>query len=337
MVFKKLLGALGVGGPSVDTVLHDGPVVPGGTLAGEVRLRGGGADVEVEHLALELVARVEAEHEDGEAEGFVAFEGFVVGGAFRLAEEEERTVPFSCTLPWETPVNELHGQPLGVVLGVRTELAVDGARDKGDLDELRVGPLPVQEAVLESLGRLGFAFASADLELGRIHGTGQQLPFYQEIELTPPERWAHAFGEIEVSFLADPAGMEVVLEGDRRGGLGFGGDTVRRYTVSHSDVASLDWDAEVEGWIAALAEGHAAAGYGGYGYGGHGKQEAFAGERDSGPGMGAVVAGAAAGVAVGAVGAYAVSEMLDDDSDDDSDEESDEAGDDGGEDGGDEE
>ena len=31
MVFKRLLGSLGVGGPSVDTVLDPGAVAPGGT------------------------------------------------------------------------------------------------------------------------------------------------------------------------------------------------------------------------------------------------------------------------------------------------------------------
>ncbi|GAA4965530.1 hypothetical protein GCM10023238_36500 [Streptomyces heliomycini] len=54
-----------------------------------------------------------------------------------------------------------------------------GARDKGDLDQLNIAPLPAQEAVLEAFGALGFGFRSADLEYGRIGGTGQQLPFYQ--------------------------------------------------------------------------------------------------------------------------------------------------------------
>ena len=34
MVFKRLLGSLGVGGPTVDTVLDPGPALPGGTLSG---------------------------------------------------------------------------------------------------------------------------------------------------------------------------------------------------------------------------------------------------------------------------------------------------------------
>ena len=68
MVFKRLLGSLGVGGPTVDTVLDPAPVRPGGALSGQVQLKGGSADFDIEHPTLELVARVEVEHEEGESE-----------------------------------------------------------------------------------------------------------------------------------------------------------------------------------------------------------------------------------------------------------------------------
>lgn len=320
MVFKRLLGSLGVGGPTVDTVLDPGPALPGGALTGQVRLRGGGADFEIESITLELVARVEAEHEEGESEGAVTFERFTVGGGFRLAEGEERSVPFSVTLPWETPVTELYGQALGIVLGVRTELSVAGAKDKGDLDQLAVGPLPVQEAVLEALGQLGFGFRSADLEYGRIGGTGQRLPFYQEIEITPSPRYAHQVNEIEVTFLAGPAGMEVVLEADKRGGLFSGGhDALTSFTVGHHD--SRDWNAEVEGWIERLVEhrashgSHAAYGHGhGHGHGHDDHHDHHGHHHDghrSGPGVGTAVAAGAAGLAVGVVGGMVAAEVVD--------------------------
>ncbi|CAL9335474.1 sporulation protein [Streptomyces sp. enrichment culture] len=311
MVFKRLLGSLGVGGPTVDTVLDPAPVRPGGTLTGQVGLQGGTAAFDIEHITLELVARVEAEHEQGESDAVVAFERFTVGGGFRLAEGERRDVPFAVTLPWETPVTELHGQPLGIVLGVRTELAVAGARDKGDLDALTVAPLPVQETVLEALGQLGFGFRSADLEYGRIGGTGQQLPFYQEIELTPAPQYAHQVNEIEVTFLAHPGGMEVVLEADKRGGLFSGGhDAVTRFTVTHDGPAVPV--AEVDGWIRHLVEHRASYGpQGAYGhgdaYGGHGHE---AGHR-SGPGLGTAVAAGAAGLAVGVAGGLVAAEVVD--------------------------
>ncbi|UFR00323.1 sporulation protein [Streptomyces sp. Go40/10] len=317
MVFKRLLGSLGIGGPSVDTVLDPGPALPGRGLTGQVHLRGGDADFDIEHITLELVARVEAEHDGGESEGVVAFDRFTVGGGFRLVAGEQRSVPFSVTLPWETPVTELYGQPLGIVLGVRTELGVAGAKDKGDLDQLTVGPLPAQEAILEALGRLGFGFKSADLEYGRIGGTGQQLPFYQEIELTPAPQYAHQVNEIELTFLASPAGLEVVLEADKRGGLfSSGHDALTRFTVGHYD--TRDWNAEVDGWIRQLVEhraaygSHAAYGHGdpyagGHGYHGHEHHE----HHRSGPGIGTAVAAGAAGLAVGVVGGMVAAEVVD--------------------------
>ncbi|WP_149827607.1 sporulation protein [Streptomyces tailanensis] len=319
MVFKRLLGSLGVGGPTVDTVLDPGAVRPGGGLSGQVHLKGGDADFDIEHISLELVARVEAEHEEGESEGVAVFERFIVGGGFRLAAGEVRSVPFSVTLPWETPITELYGQALGIVLGVRTELAVAGAKDKGDLDQLTVGPLPGQEAILEALGQLGFGFKSADLEYGHIRGTGQQLPFYQEIELTPAPQYAHQVNEIELTFLATPGGMEVILEADKRGGLfSEGHDTVTRFTVSHDGIEYQDWNALVDGWIRQLVEHRAS--YGSHSshsheghyrhHGDHGHGDHHDGHR-SGPGMGTVVAAGAAGLAVGVVGGMVAAEVVD--------------------------
>ncbi|MEU0145380.1 sporulation protein [Streptomyces sp. NPDC006288] len=330
MVFKKLLGSLGVGGPTVDTTLPQGAAAPGGSLDGEVRLRGGSADSRIEHIALELVARVEAEHEEGESEGGVVFARFTVADGFVLHQDEELGIPFSVALPWETPVTELHGQDLGIALGVRTELSVAGARDKGDLDRLAVRPLPAQEAVLEALGQLGFGFRSADLELGHIHGTGQQLPFYQEIELSPSARYADRIGEIEVTFLAGAEGIEVVLEADSRGGhLSEGGDSLSRFTVGHHEAGGRDWVTEMDGRIRALADArtpHDAHAAYGYAHGHTGGQE----HHRSGPGMGTVVAAGAAGVAVGVVGGLVAAEVVDEVGDFFEGEESDE-GEEGGE------
>lgn len=325
MVFKKLLGALGVGGPSVDTVLQPGPALPGGPLSGEVRLRGGGTDVSVDRISLLLVAGVEREDQEEEREGTVILERFTVGGGFRLGEEAEHTVPFTVTLPWETPITELRGQPLGPVLGIRTELEIAGAKDKGDLDELPVGPLPAQEAILEAFGQLGYVFRSADLELGHIRGTGQRLPCYQEIEILPPDGHAHAVNEIEVTFLAAPGGLEVVIEADKRAGLfSEGHDTVHRFTASHQAAPQTDWNARVDSWLKEVIAGHEGHGtpspYGDHHGEHHGDQHR------SGPGAGAVVAGVAAGVAVGVVGGMVAAEVVDEIGDAFEDEEGDDEG-----------
>jgi sporulation-control protein len=219
-------------------------------------MRGGTMDVDIERVTLDLVARVEVEGDDVEYDANIAFHQATVSGAFHLPQEQEYSLPFSMPVPWETPITEVYGQPLGIPLGVRTELAVAGAVDKGDMDPLTVRPLPLQEAVLEAFGQLGFGFRSADLERGRIRGTSQTLPFYQEIELSPSPQFAHAMRQVEVSFITSPTGLEVVLEADKRGGLFTEGrDVVNRFTVTHQDTTRLDWNAVVNSWVQQLAKG----------------------------------------------------------------------------------
>ncbi|MCQ8189824.1 sporulation protein [Streptomyces rugosispiralis] len=255
MVFKRVLGSLGVGGPVVDTILDREPVRPGGVVRGQVRLRGGGDACDLEHLALELVAGVEAGHGGEGHEGGVVFDRLRLGGGFRLDAREHRDIPFTIHIPWETPLTEVSGQPLGVVLGVRVEVAAAGAKDHGDPEPLIVRPLPVQEAVLGALGRLGFGLVAADLRLAHIAGTGQRLPFHQEIELTPAPQYLHDVNEITLTLLAGPDGMEVVLEADKRGGRS---GVLGRHTVSgHEGPGRRDWTGEVDSWIRALIEARA--------------------------------------------------------------------------------
>lgn len=313
-----MLSAFGVGAPSVDTVLATTRVRPGGTLSGEVRLKGGDVDAEIEHITLGLVSRVEAEHGADEQVGVVEFFRGQVSGPFTLREGEDRVLPFDLQVPWETPVTEVLGQHLrGMSLGVRTELAIAKAVDKGDLDVFQVAPLPAQEAVLQGFGRLGFAFRSADLEVGQIFGVSQQLPFYQEIEFSPPPAYQGQVNEVELTFVAGPGGMDVIVEADRRGG-GFGmggGDSVARWQTTHEDAEGRDWAAEINAWLGGLGQ-NAHGGHHAYQdnhpYQGHeGYHDPHHHGHHGGPGVGGMVAAGAVGVAGGFLAAEAVDEIGD--------------------------
>ncbi|SMC58445.1 sporulation protein [Kibdelosporangium aridum] len=298
MVFKKMLQKLGVGGPSVDTVLADPRVMPGGTLTGEVRILGGESEAEIEHIALSLVTRVErGDH----GQGMVEFHRVVVAGPTKLAAKQERTIPFGIPVPFETPITEVGGQRLPRMdLGLRTELSIAKAVDKGDLDPVYVVPLESQDAVLEAFGQLGFHFKSADLEAGRIYGIRQELPFFQEIEFYPPQQFAGRINEVELTLVASREGLVVVLEADKRGGFGGGQDVIGRFEASHREALEMDWARMFHEWLERVASRRASmfGGHGGH-YGGHG------GHR--GGGMGGMVAGAAAGV----VGGMMIGEMMD--------------------------
>jgi len=314
------MGAFGVGGPKVDTVLPGPACRPGGTLDGEVRITAADYKVGIQRVTLSLVTRIEVEHGDGEATGSVEFHRVDVAGEFTLEAKSDRVIPFQLPVPWETPITEFYGMPLhGMVMGVRTELAVAKAVDKGDLDLISVTPLPSQERVLDGFGQAGFTFKGADVEHGHLHGVAQQLPFYQEIEFFPPPAYAGRVTEVELTFVADPGGLAVILEADKRSGLFGSSDHVFRLHAGHDDIAAMDWAAELTGWLDALAGGHSAhlgahnAGHfynhGGPGhYGEHGHHDEH-GHRH-GPGWGGVAAGVAAGAAAGFVGGMVADEVI---------------------------
>lgn len=308
MVFRKLLGALGIGGPSVDTVLHDPHVRPGGTLSGEVHISGGSQETTVEHVALGLVTGVETGHDDNVG---VEFHRVVVGGRFPLAEGEEKTLPFEIPVPWETPVSSVHGHPLpGMTMGLRTELSVEQVADKGDLDPVGVEPLPAQERVLDAFSELGFHFKGADLQHGHLHGIPQELPFFQEIEFVPPPQVSGLVSEVEVTFVAGPDRLDVVLEADERGGmLSPDRDAFGHFSGTHDEAVNTDWAARIEQWLEHVAENRGVAGGPGFKYtpgdDGHGDRGKS--------GMGGMLAGAAVGAGAGILGGMALNEMLDDD------------------------
>ncbi|MFB9962795.1 sporulation protein [Sinosporangium siamense] len=342
-----MLGALGIGGPSVDTVLAVPSVEPGQLLAGEVRVQGGDHEVEIQYIALGLVTRVEVEHSEGEHTGTTEFARLDVSGPFRLAAGENRVVPFQFPVPFEAPITEFYGQHLhGMSLGVRTELAVAKAVDKGDLDQVSIRPLPSQTRVLEAFGQLGFQFRKADLEVGRLAGVVQQLPFFQEIEFYPPPAYAGRINEVELTFVASPHGLEIILEADKRGGMfGGGGDSFARFQVSHDQALHMDWANEIRTWLDGLISRHGQApGYashdpyaspghhdpygqaphgqpgpygqpGAYGHpGSHGHHDPHhhgSHHGSSGPGVGGMVVAGAAGVAAGFVAAEIIDEVGD--------------------------
>ncbi|WP_440064912.1 sporulation protein [Streptosporangium sp. OZ121] len=233
MVFRKLMAAFGAG-VEVDTVLQNSQVRPGEVLRGQVNFRGGGSDYKVEGIFIDFTAVVEVESGDNEYKSTYSFLRQQITGSFHLAAGAPQSAPFEIQVPWETPISAIGGHPLrGMKLGVSTELALAGALDKGDLDPLFVNPLPAQDHVLGALDNLGFRFKKADLERGTLHGS--RMPFFQEIEYYAGHEYRRHFNELELTFIAGPQAMDIILEADKRGSFGSSHDTYSRFTVRYDD------------------------------------------------------------------------------------------------------
>jgi sporulation-control protein len=256
VVFRRMLQALGVGGPSVDTILTNPDCRPGGYLEGQVQVHGGDHAVDVEYVAIGLITRVEVESGDAEYNADQEFHRQRLTGSFKLDPGARHDIPFRFDVPWETPITEVYGQHLhGMTMGMTTELEVARAVDKSDLDAVVVHPLPAQERILDALLRLGFRFSRADVERGRVYGMHQTLPFYQEIEFYPPSVYASAIHQLELTFLPTPERLQVVLEIDKRGGLfGGGHDAFGRFTVEYAAADQVDWATQLDGWLRQSAQ-----------------------------------------------------------------------------------
>jgi sporulation-control protein len=248
LVFKMLLSALGVGGPSVETVLREQNVRPGTPIRGDVHIMGGDDECVIVGINVALAGRVEVESGDNEYSNSHKYARAQISGSFRLASQAHHSVPFELPVPWETPLTHMYGRPLqGTEVGVATELEVARAIGANDLDPVAIHPLPAQERLLLAFDQLGFQFRHADCEKGRIQGVHQELPFYQEIEFAPAPQYAHGIGQLEVTFVAGPDSMEVVLELDRRGGVFTEGhDAFGRLTVEYATLDQTDWESRLD-------------------------------------------------------------------------------------------
>jgi sporulation-control protein len=235
MALRGIRARLGSGGAGVETVLDRPETTPGGAVTGTVHVTGGSVAQDVTEVRVALQATVEVERGDSSWREEATFGTAAVAGAGRLEPGQQYQVPFSLPVPWQCPITAIDGWHLrGMRVGLRTRVDIPGSVDPGDLDPVTVLPLPVQRTVLHALDGLGFAFRGADVEKGRIRGS--ELPFYQEVEFAPPYGLRGRVNELEVTFLADPQGVDVVLEVDRRGGLlSEGRDVGGRLRLGHSD------------------------------------------------------------------------------------------------------
>ena len=248
MVLRRLLAAFG-GGTTVDTIVHTPITRPGEVIQGVTEIVGGSGEQEITGVELAFVVRVEVESGDNEYASDQQFAHQRTSGPFTLAPEQRVSIPFTVHVPLQTPFNHVDGQDLhGIRLGLRTDLEIARSVDKGDLDPVRVAPLPAQQRILAAFENIGSGFKGSDVEKGRVHGA--EFGFYQELEFHAPREFAGRIREFEVTFLPGPHGMDVLIEADRKGGfLDSGGDRGHRFHVPYASVAHENWEEVLRGQL----------------------------------------------------------------------------------------
>ncbi|MFE5794755.1 sporulation protein [Streptomyces sp. NPDC056503] len=250
MVFKRLFGG---GVPlEVDTIIEPGPVRPGGMLHGEVVVRAPERDLEIESISLKLVANAPLFHKgdgDGQADGDTIGHPSA-SGWFKLRKGQEKRVPLKFRLRWETPVNELRGEDLGVVIGVSTEVDAAGVKAQTDMDPVRVEALPLHEAVLDAFAAEGYAVDGARVHGAIIPDVERHLYAWQGFRLVHPDPAAGRLGKLELTFHTNAVGSEIFLR-KLAGSTKYWEDKppALRYVAAHHEVGARDFAADVRKWL----------------------------------------------------------------------------------------
>lgn len=233
-MFKKILAKIGVGGAEVDTVLRKTCLMPGEWVAGEVIIRGGDVEQEIEGLKLRLMTQVEVEEEDQEFLQNYCIESWELNERFKLGAHEERIFPFEIRIHPETPITSLNTYHNRTKVWLGTDLEIDYALDAEDKDYLQIEPTPAMCKLLEAMQHLGFNLKSADVEKGYLRGPNFESisGCYQELEYAPSASTSWRLQEVEVSMIPEETRTHVLLELDRR----FSGDGYQALTLMHDDL-----------------------------------------------------------------------------------------------------
>ena len=247
-------------GLTVRTALANPSTRPGLRLPGRVTIIAGSVDVPVYHVRLGLVSTVEPDDPE-EPRRLVQFHQDQVSGPLVLRAGRGRSIPFEFPLPWETPVTTLGGVPLlSLRMGLRTEVAIEPALDQGAMVPIFVHPLPTQQHVLAALDTLGFRVRQSGLVDGRLPGVEQALSLHQRWGFWVGPLYAGPITELEVIFVANSAGLEVILWCDRRLALaGITHTSISRFRVWHAGAGQRDWVSTVDAWLREAINRHAAA------------------------------------------------------------------------------
>ncbi|MGH3545024.1 MAG: sporulation protein [Mycobacteriales bacterium] len=227
----------------VDTILTNPIVTPGGRLDGEVHFRGGKTDYNIATLSLEFLATLEAESGNPNYPLTIPFGYLELANELPLAAGARQVVPFAVTLPWLTPINTVGAKRLkGVALGVHTGMRMGGTFNFNDSDPLQAAPVPIAEQVLKAAERTRFTLSTTDLEDIRV--TPAHTSFVQQIRCVPGPEFAPQLGELQVAFISDDNGVEVLLTTDS--------GARQQFTVPHSDAVTFNADGLLEAGLRAL-------------------------------------------------------------------------------------
>ncbi|MEF9950995.1 MAG: sporulation protein [Clostridium sp.] len=228
--FKKAMAnVLGIGGTKVDTVINTPSVPNGGTVEGNIIIKGGSVEQSVSKVKLNVDASYDKETDDTKYTSYSTIQSLEIPINRIVKPGEVINESFSFKITPNTPISI----PKHRVV-ISTKIDIESAIDSGDGDVINVYANRYMQGVLDSIKSLGFIMREVENIKGSyIYGS---LPFVQEFEFIPTSgEFYGRLDEVEIIFIHNNNGIDVFLQVDRRAG-GFGGLLAEKMSLDETNV-----------------------------------------------------------------------------------------------------
>ncbi|AXX63217.1 MULTISPECIES: sporulation protein [Vibrio] len=226
-MISKVFAKMGFGSAKVDTQLDSSFVEQGGTVSGNVVIKGGNVDQDISKVTLSVMTRAKHENDEGYYYADHCIGGVDIPYDCTVQAGQQISIPFSFNLPSETPITTINQGSNESAVWIDTNLDIDFGVDSEDRDFLNIKPHHAVQKVIDVITESGMRVVKTDVESGYLntHQFSSTSGIYQEIELKPSGMFSR-FEEVELSFIVDRDQIHLLVELDRR----FGGDGYKGYT-----------------------------------------------------------------------------------------------------------
>lgn len=243
-LLHKALASFGIGAATVDTKLEKADYTGGDVIHGEVQIRGGNVAQQIDAIYLTVYTNYNRKFDDTEITAKGVLKKVQVTEPLTIEANENKVIPFSFTLPIDTPVT------IGKTrIWVYTNLDIANAIDPKDKDYINVHPSLLVADILKEISNLGFRLREVECEQVTLKFQNHHYPFVQEFEFIPTSgSFRSQLDELEIIFLTQtPDYVEGFMQIDRKvRGIGSlisealeTDESFVRFTIRKSDVPSL--------------------------------------------------------------------------------------------------
>ncbi|KAA0546221.1 sporulation protein SpoOM [Bacillus sp. BGMRC 2118] len=215
-LFNRIISSVGIGSAKVDTKVRQNYVTQGEVLEGVVQFTGGASDQEIEQIKLHLMTLYGHEGSDRLTSAVVY--SHKVNDPFMIRKGESIQIPFSFTIPLDTPITMRDpetGKNIPPVW-IETDVDVKNAVDLKDRDYISIDPTEVHENILDAIKIIGFKFRQMENQKVPF-GINIQRPYIQQFEFTPSfGKYLNKLDELEVYIVQDKIETTIHFEVDKK-------------------------------------------------------------------------------------------------------------------------